>query len=162
MLTSICLTIWNRRDLLIYSNVLNLVPNHGTRILSVVGYYGLVLLFGQIRVFCLMSSVDWNPLPLINTYHVNIYTCVTPCILTCNYLWCLNACQWRCGLQTFFRTWLTRVSMLFNHLIDGYYYSLFICFTFIPHYYHNITQLDVKWLHLYNSYKLRTPTIFKP
>ena len=33
-----------------------------------VGYYGFVLLFGQIRVLCLMSSVDWNPLPLINTY----------------------------------------------------------------------------------------------
>ena len=43
------------------SNLLNLVPNHGTRILSLVGYYGLVLLFGQIRVFCLMTSVDWNP-----------------------------------------------------------------------------------------------------
>ena len=158
MLTSICLTIWNRRDLLIYSNVLNLVPNHGTRILSLVGYYGLVLLFGQIRVLCLMSSVDWNPSPdqyisafahyYYTSYHVNIYTCVTPCIFTCNYLWCLNACQWRCGLQTVFRTWVTRVSMLFNHLVDGYYHSLFICFTFITHYYHNITQLDVKCLHL--------------
>ena len=63
-------------------------------------------------------------LPLINiyirlctllqhiTYQFNIYTCVTPCIFTCNYLWCLNACQWQCGLQTFFRTWVTRVSML--------------------------------------------------
>ena len=50
-LTSICLTIWNRRDLLIYSNALNLVPNHGTRILSLVGYYGLVLLFGQISFY---------------------------------------------------------------------------------------------------------------
>ena len=56
----IYLTIWNRRDLLIYSNVLNLVPNHGTRILSLVGHYGLVLLM-DIQVFCLMSSVDWNP-----------------------------------------------------------------------------------------------------
>ena len=77
------------RALLIYSNVLNLVANHGTRILSLVGYYGLVLLFEQIRVLCLMSSVDWNPSPdkyiiirlctllLHMTYHVNIYLCNT-------------------------------------------------------------------------------------
>ena len=67
-LISVCLIIWNRRALLIYSNVLNLVPNHGTRTLLLVDYYGLVSLFGQIRVLCLMSSVDWNPLPLKNTY----------------------------------------------------------------------------------------------
>ena len=63
------------------------VPNHGTRILSLVGYYGLVLLFGRIRVLCLMSSVDWNPSPdkyiclctllLHFTYHVNINLCNT-------------------------------------------------------------------------------------
>ena len=35
-LTSICLTIWNRRALLFYSFVLKLVPNNGTRILSLV------------------------------------------------------------------------------------------------------------------------------
>ena len=131
--------IGNRRDLLIYSNVLNLVPNHGTRTLSLVGYYGLVLLFGQIRVVFYvirwLKRFPWSihirlcTLLLHITYHVNIYTCVTPCIFTCNYLWCLNACQWRCGIQTFFRTWVTRVSMLFNHLIDGYYHSLYICFT---------------------------------
>ena len=108
----VCLTIWNRRVLLIYSNVLNLVPNKGTRILSLVGYYSLVLLFGQIRVPCLMSSIDWNPSPdkYISAYahyyytsHIMlIYTCVTPCIFTWNYLRCLNACQWRYGLQLFF------------------------------------------------------------
>ena len=38
--------------------------------------------------------------------------------------------------------------VLFNRLIDGYYHSLFTCITFITHYYHNITQLDVKCLHL--------------
>ena len=83
------------------------------------------------------------------TSHVMlIYTCVTPCIFTCNYLWCLNACQWRCGLQTIFRTWLTLWSILFNYLIDGYCHLLFICYTLITQYYHNITQLDVKCLHL--------------
>ena len=80
----------------IYSNVLNLVPNHGTRILSLVGYYGLVLLFGQIPVLCLMISVDWNPSPdkynsiglctllLHITYHVNIYICspASPLLIT--------------------------------------------------------------------------------
>ena len=136
----------------------NLVPNHGTRILSLLGYYGLVLLFGQIRVFCSMSSVDWNPSPdkYISVYahyyyisHImSIYTCVTPCIFTCNYLRCLNACQWRYGLQTFFRTWLTSGSVLFNYLIDGYCHLLFICYTLITQYYHNITQLGVKCLHL--------------
>ena len=76
-----------------------------------------------------------------------IYTCVTHCIFTCNYLWYLNACQWRYGLQTYFRTWITRVSILFNHLIDGYCHLLFICYTLITQYYHNITQLNVKCLH---------------
>ena len=129
-----------------------------TRILSLVGYYGLVLLFGTDSCV-LFDVIRWlKPFPwsmhirlctllLHITYHVNI-TCITPCIFTCNYLWCLNACQWRCGLQTFLRTWVARVSMLFNHLIDGYHHSLFICITFITHYYHNITQLDVKCLHL--------------
>ena len=70
------LTIWNGRDLLIYSKVLNLVPNHGTRILLLVGYYGLVLLFWQIRVFCLMSFIDWNPSPdqYISAYAHYYYT----------------------------------------------------------------------------------------
>ena len=77
-----------------------------------------------------------------------IYTCVTPCIFTCNYQWCLNACQWRYDLQTISRTWLTRGSILFNYLIDGYCHLLLICYTFITQYYHNITQLDVKCLHL--------------
>ena len=115
-LTSICLTIWNRRASLIFSNVLNLVPTHGTRALLFVGYYRLVLLFWQNRVLCLMSSVDWisSSDKYISAYahyyytsHIMlIYTCVTPCIFTCNYLWCLNACQWRYGLQTIFRTGL--------------------------------------------------------
>ena len=125
--------------------------------MAIVCYYDLVLLFGQIRVLCLMSSVDWNP-PLINTcaythyfytsHTMLIYTCVTPCIFTCNYLWCLNACQWRYGLQTFFRTWLILGSILINYLIDGYSHLLFICYTLITQYYDNITQLDVKCLHL--------------
>ena len=79
------------------------------------------------------------------TSHIMLlYTCVTPCIFTSNYLRCLNACQWRYGLQTIFRTWLTRESILFNYLIDGYCHLLFICYTLITQYYHNITQLDVK------------------
>ena len=73
---------------------------------------------------------------------------VAPCIFTCNYLWCLNACQWRYGLQTIFRTWLTRGSILSNYLIDEYCHLLFICYALITQYYHNITQLDVKCLHL--------------
>ena len=76
-----------------------------------------------------------------------IYNCLTPCICTCNYLWCLNACQWRYGLQTIFRTF-TRGSILLNYLIDGYCHLLFICYALITQYYHNITQLDVKCLHL--------------
>ena len=51
---------------------------------------------------CRSVMPSYTPILLHTTYHVNIYTCVTPCIFTCNYLWCLNACQWRCGLQTFF------------------------------------------------------------
>ena len=106
------------------------------------------VLFDVIRWLKRSIHIRLCTLLLHITYHVNIYTCVTPCIFTCNYLWCLNAWKWRCGLQTFFRTWVTRVSMLFNHLIDGYYHSLFICITFRTHYYHNITQLGVKCLHL--------------
>ena len=88
-----------------------------------------------------------------------IYTCVTPCIFLSNYLLCLNACQWRYGLQMIFRTWLTRGSVLFNYLIDGYCHLLFICYTVITQYYHNITQLDVKRLHLirYSSLPNRGP-----
>ena len=57
-LTSIiCLNILNRSALFIYSNVLNFVPNHRTMIFSLVGYYGFVLLFGQICVLCFMSFV---------------------------------------------------------------------------------------------------------
>ena len=41
-----------------YSKVLNLVPNHGRMILSLVAYYYLVLLFGRNRVVCLTSTVD--------------------------------------------------------------------------------------------------------
>ena len=37
-LNSICLTIWNRRALIIYSAVLNLVTNQGTRILFLIGF----------------------------------------------------------------------------------------------------------------------------
>ena len=88
-----------------------------------------------------------------------IYTCVTLCLFTCYYLWCLNACQWRCGLQTFFQMWFTCVTILFNHVTDGYCHSLFICYTLITQYYHNITLPDVKYLHLtlYDSSKSRTP-----
>ena len=32
--------------------------------------------------------------------------------------------------------------------IDGYCHLLFICYTLITQFYHNITQLDVKCLHL--------------
>ena len=77
---------------------------------------------------------------LINTYK-------PLCNILYIYLLCLNACQWRYGLQTYFRTF-TRASILFNHLIDGYCHSLFICYTLITYYYHNITQLDAKCLHL--------------
>ena len=40
-LTSMCLTIWNRRALSIYSTVLNAILNQGRRILSFGGFHGV-------------------------------------------------------------------------------------------------------------------------
>ena len=49
--------------------------------------------------------------------------------------------------------------LLFNYLIDGYCHLLFICYTLTTQYYHNITQLDVKFLHLirYSTLPSRGP-----
>ena len=42
-------TEMSQRFNLYRSNVLNFVPNHGTRILSLVGWYGLVLLLSSVK-----------------------------------------------------------------------------------------------------------------
>ena len=133
-LTSICfsLTICIRRVLLIYSNVLNLVPNYGTRTLSLVGYYGLVLLFGQIRVLCLMSSVDRNPLPLINTYppmhittthniHIPVYLPVTTCGCKCMAM----AVRFTDDFPDLIYTWINFIKICPTSSADLYVFLLF-------------------------------------
>ena len=85
-LTGICLTIGNRRDLLVHNAVLNFVPNNGTRILPLLRLVVWFCLFDRFVFFLLYNTLT-ETLPLINTYppmHITtelhtsilIYTCV--------------------------------------------------------------------------------------